>query len=114
MTNLINYLNLAVSNAMDLTKRVAYRNKKILAAAKDERCCICGENDGTTVFCHFDELWAGKAMSQKADDCAGFFGCYECHRQYSGLDNAAPPSYSEVLRAYYRTIRRLLDLGVLK
>ena len=98
---------------MDITKRVAYRNKKILDAANGESCCICGENDGTTVFCHLDELWAGKGMRQKSDDCAGFFGCYECHASYSGL-RSTEPCYMEVLRAYYRTIRRLIDIGVLK
>lgn len=95
---------------MDLTKRVAYRNKKILAAANAEPCTICGVEDGTTVLCHLDEQWAGKGMSQKADDCAGFFGCYECHRIYG----AGTMEVIFVLRAYYRTIRRLIDIGVLK
>jgi Protein of unknown function (DUF1364) len=98
---------------MTLQKRKPFRSKAITQAANDEACTICGRNDGTTVFCHLNESWAGKGMGQKADDCAGFFGCRTCHAIYDGaeIDTTGDP---DVLRAYYRTIRRLLDLGILR
>lgn len=98
----------------DLTKRIPYRNKAILKAAKEEKCTICDMNDGTTVFCHLNTGWAGKGLQQKADDCAGFFGCSFCHDVYDGRRYrlSGPITNMEVLRAYYRTIRRLIDKGV--
>ena len=96
-------------------KRQPYRNKKIRQAAKDEECLAnfpgCQGGTETTVFCHLNEQWAGKGMGQKADDCAGFFGCANCHREY---DSNMFQNNDMLLRAYYRTIRRLIDKGVLK
>lgn len=88
-------------------KRQPYRNKKILEAARGEDCTICGINDGTTVFAHFDKGYAGKGIAQKADDCAGVFACAACH---SALQIA---TCDAVLRGYYRTMRKLIDKGVL-
>ena len=94
-----------------LQKRKAIRSKAIRKAAEGEPCTLCGKNDGTTVFCHLNESWAGKSLSKKADDIAGFFGCNECHKQYDsvsmGLDRW------EVMRAMYRTWRRLYELGII-
>jgi hypothetical protein len=98
---------------MTLQKRKPFRSKAITQAAKDEACTLCGRNDGTTVFSHLNESWAGKGMGQKADDCAGFFSCFACHFLYeSGMGDQE--SENEILRAYYRTIRRLLDRVILK
>ena len=88
-------------------KRTPYRNKKITQAAKGEDCTICGRNDETTVFSHFDNGYAGKGIGQKADDVAGLFLCATCHASLQKIE------CKEVLRAYYRTIRRLIDKGVL-
>ena len=111
-------------------KRTPYRNKKILQAAKGEECLAqfpgCQGGTETTVFCHLNESWAGKGMGQKADDCAGFFGCQHCHdiydkrktyNEYSDNFNALDwyrTKDAYILLAYYRTIRRLLDKGILK
>jgi len=70
----------------------------------------CNGNPETTVFCHLNEQFAGKGMSQKADDCAGFYGCSSCHQLY---DTGHVEGWM-VLRAYYRTIRRMLETGVLR
>lgn len=99
---------------MNLTKRKPYRNKAITKAANGEPCTLCSTNDGTTVFCHINESWAGKGIGQKADDCAGFFGCYMCHAVYDGRVNGSWFSAEDILEAYYKTIRRLIDKGVLK
>lgn len=101
----------------DLTKRVAIRSKAIRDAANGESCTVCGRNDGTTVFCHLNESWAGKGTGQKADDI-GFFGCSFCHdvydgriKQTAGYHPAQEPKV--IMRAMYRTIRRLWELKVI-
>ena len=96
--------------ALMLTKRSPFRSKAITQAAKDEACTVCDRNDGTTVFCHLNESWAGKGMGQKADDFAGFFGCQKCHKDY---DEIGMIEDWLIMRAMYRTWRRLLDRGIL-
>jgi hypothetical protein len=99
---------------MTLQKRKPFRSKAITQAANGEACTICGRNDGTTVFCHLNESWAGKGMGHKADDCAGFFGCHICHNHYDKTGSGKSFSPETILWAYYLTIRRLLDRGILK
>ncbi|KKK97619.1 hypothetical protein LCGC14_2650980, partial [marine sediment metagenome] len=69
-----------------LEKRIPYRNKKILQAAKGEACTMnapgCNCDSDTVVFCHINQSYAGKGTGQKADDYAGFFGCSACHYLY--------------------------------
>lgn len=99
----------------DLTKRVAIRSKAIRDAANGESCAVCGRNDGTTVFCHLNESWAGKGMGQKADDLGGgFFGCYICHVRYDNPQAGVQFSYETLMRAVYRTTRRLFEKGVIE
>jgi hypothetical protein len=100
---------------MTLQKRKPIRSKRITQAAKGESCTICGANDRTTVFCHLNDSWAGKGMGQKADDIAGFFGCHRCHSEY---DNPFTSLANEcermrIMRAMYRTWRRLWELGII-
>ena len=101
----------------DLTKRRAIRSDAIRKAANGEDCTVCGRNDGTTVFCHLNEGWAGKGMGQKADDIAGFFGCHSCHVRYDGgnpYGGEFTDAYMmEIMRAIYRTWRRLIELKVI-
>ena len=98
-----------------LTKRIPYKNKKITKSANGEDCTLnsefCNYDNETTVFCHLNEEFAGKGTSQKADDCAGFYGCGSCHYAF---DNNLIKDWWMVLRAYYRTIRVLIDKGILK
>lgn len=98
-----------------LEKHVRYDNPNIRLAAHGETCTLCGIANGTTVFAHFNYSWAGKGMGLKADDCAGMFLCFKCHYSYDhqGERHVEKIEDWEVLRAYYRTIRRLLDRGVL-
>ena len=88
------------------------RCKAIRDAANGEDCTICGINDASTVFAHLDELWAGKGIGIKADDLGGgFFACYKCHQSYDGKLGSIPDWM--VMRAVYRTIRRLYELGII-
>ena len=89
------------------------RSNAITQSAKDEDCTLCGKNDGTTVFCHLDELWAGKGKGIKADDIAGFFGCATCHSNYGrGWEGGILDQ--QIMRAMYRTWKRLIEKGVIK
>lgn len=98
---------------MSLEKRKPIRSKAITQAANGESCTICGRKDGTTVFCHLNEGWAGKGMGQKADDIAGFFGCSKCHADYDLEWPSHSRDYELVMRAMYRTWRRLWELGII-
>jgi hypothetical protein len=98
---------------MNLQKRTPIRSKAIRNAAKDEACTVCGRNDGTTVFCHLNEAWAGKGMGQKADDIAGFFGCAKCHSAYDGRSRRNFVSTEQAMMAMYLTWVRLIDKGII-
>lgn len=103
----------------NLTKRKPIRSDAIRKAANGEPCTVCGRNDGTTVFCHLNESWAGKGGNLKADDIAGFFGCQKCHDMYDGrnIPNNARLAIGiedwAIMRAMYRTWRRLWELGII-
>lgn len=94
-----------------LLNRKPIRSRRITQSARGEDCTICGTNDGTTVFCHLNEMWAGKGMGQKADDIAGFFGCGKCHAKYD--TNIGDLDDNQIMRAMYRTLRRLWEMGVI-
>jgi hypothetical protein len=103
---------------MNLQKVPMIRSKAIREAANGEPCTVCDRNDGTTVFCHLNESWAGKGMGQKASDIAGFFGCTFCHDCYdrritinSGYAMAHSDAY--IMRAMYRTWVRLVEIGII-
>lgn len=103
-----------------MIKRKPYRNKKILKAANGEPCLmrspVCNGDSSTTVFCHLNEGEFGKGMGQKADDCAGFFGCSSCHDWYDGRMNTGHEKGwrdEMALRAAVHTFRRLIDKGVI-
>lgn len=102
-----------------LNKRQPYRNKKILNFAKGQDCTMnlpgfCNYNSETSVFAHLNESFAGKGTAQKADDCAGFIGCSGCHTAYDTGKIEEEDKYFYLLRACYRTTRKLIDAGILK
>ena len=105
-----------------LIKRIPYRNKKILNAAKGEECTLnspwCNHNPETTVFCHSNEFYAGKGRGQKADDFFGFFGCSGCHDVVDRRLNVPQEWKQEqawrITREIYRTQRRLFALDIIK
>lgn len=114
-----------------IEKRQQYRNKKILDAAKGQECTInspvCNYDSSTVVFAHFNDGWAGKGAGQKADDFAGAFACSDCHKWLDGEIWKTDTNQNKILeqqllvdyefywrRGMYWTIRRLLDLGILK
>ncbi len=101
-------------NQYGVPKRAAIRSQKLKAAANGEACTVCGVNDGTTVLAHLNEPWAGKGMGLKADDIAGIMMCVKCHDRYDGRNNSQTLSDYEILRALYRTMRRWIEMGLIK
>ena len=90
------------------------RSKAIRNAANGEACTICQKQDGTVVFCHLNESFAGKGMRLKAEDIAGFFGCAGCHKQYDTPGSPIAEDHWVIMRSMYRTWRRLFEKGVIK
>ena len=98
---------------MSLKKRKSIRSEAIRQAANGEACTICLAQDGTVVFCHLNESFAGKGLGLKADDIAGFFGCHGCHKQYDTQGSPIAEDHWTIMRAMYRTWVRLIEKGVI-
>lgn len=98
-----------------------YRSKKITRSAEGEDCTMntpwCNYDASTTVFAHFNEQFAGKGLGIKAHDYAGIYMCANCHdiydRRMQPSDDYRPDEYFYLLRAYVKTIGRLIENGVL-
>ena len=60
-----------------------YRNPKLLAAAKDRPCTLCG-SVGTTVAAHSNALEHGHGMGIKAPDFMVAYLCQKCHDLVDG------------------------------
>jgi len=106
-------------------KQTRYRNPKILKACHhpDNVCLVQlpGCQGSPTVPAHSNASDDGKGGSQKADDCFVAIACQHCHdildgrKHYGGkteLDVLAKLWYHD--RAIKRSIRRLIDLEVIK
>lgn len=99
---------------MSLQKVPMIRSSAIRKAAEGEACTICNRNDGTTVFCHLNESWAGKGLSMKASDLAGMFLCHVHHEIYDGRAISVPLVEDWIYwRAMYRTWARLVEKGII-
>ena len=63
---------------------MTYRNRKLLALAKDSPKCFCCnvDNDGTVVAAHGNLQALGKGLGHKASDWAIAFMCSGCHSSY--------------------------------
>lgn len=62
---------------------MSYRNKKLLRAAKDQACVLCGAV-GTTVACHVRSVALGSGTGIKAPDCLSAWMCRSCHDLQDG------------------------------
>jgi hypothetical protein len=93
------------------------RSKAIRQAARGQRCTlnlpgICNYDPETVVLAHIHDDEFGKA--RKADDTSSMFACFACHTAYdthrTGLSEL--DLVTLVLRAHFRTLRRLVLLEV--
>ena len=58
-----------------------YRNAKILRAAKDSPCQLCGADDGTIVAAHSNQQKDGRGAFYKSHDYRVAYLCYKCHHE---------------------------------
>ena len=96
------------------------RSDKMRKAAKGEQCTfnivgVCSYDPATTTLCHLPDESHG--MARKSDDLSSAFGCAECH---AVIDGRAPHYFEPgekdwyMRRAQTRTIRRCVEIGVIK
>ena len=103
-----------------MLKRKPYRNKKITESARGQSCTLnfegCKNDRETVVFCHSPFEEDGKGAGQKADDIFGCYGCVHCHDILDGrvlVGLMAVDKRDIFHRAMKRTIRKLLEAGVI-
>jgi hypothetical protein len=90
-----------------------YRNKKLLTAARDQACVLCG-SVGTTVACHANSVELGKGMGIKAPDYYTAWLCQRCHNQLDGRSGRLMQCDMKEMwtRAYLRTVAQWFEQGI--
>jgi len=82
------------------------------------RTLWCNNNTETTVWCHLNDLFAGRGSFHKGHDILGFFGCSSCHDVYDGRAKVKNLSGDERRRigyeAHARTQAFLIENGHLE
>jgi hypothetical protein len=58
-----------------------YRNQKLLEIVRKSPCQHCGNQDGTVVAAHSNQLRDGKGRGIKAHDFRIAALCYQCHME---------------------------------
>ena len=99
-------------------RREPIRSAKLREAARGEECTLqifgcCVGGTETTVLAHLHDESFGRG--QKADDTSAVFACFGCHDEIDGRTRktgGADLTWYK-LRALQRTIRRLVERGVL-
>ena len=99
-------------------RREPLRSTKLRNAAKGEECTlqifgVCIGGTETTVLAHLHDETFGRG--QKADDTSAVFACFGCHDEIDGRTRktAGEDLTWYKLRALQRTIRRLVEKGVI-
>ena len=89
-----------------------YRNKRVLAHARDQQCQGCGSLDGTVVAAHSNSQRHGKGMGIKAHDIPAYL-CSWCHefvdRSRTASNEERQAYWMEAARKSYRLFSHLLD-----
>ncbi len=102
-----------------MLKATRIESKHIRNAAQGEQCTlgiigVCNGNPETTVLAHLPDESHG--MSRKSDDISAVFACHACHDCIDGRTKwphgDAGPREWYMRRAQTRTLRRLIELGV--
>jgi len=61
--------------------QIIYRNKHLLELVRKCPCQTCGNEDGTVVAAHSNQLRDGKGRGLKAHDYRIAALCYRCHME---------------------------------
>ncbi|RUR26823.1 DUF1364 domain-containing protein [Vreelandella andesensis] len=104
-----------------MLKATRIESKHVRQAAKGEHCTLqivgaCSGGTETTVLAHLPDESHG--MSRKADDLSAAFCCSACHdvldgrRRWPESEDRADVKQFYMRRAQTRTLRRLVELGV--
>lgn len=104
-----------------MLKATRIESKHIRNAANGEYCTLqivgaCQGGTETTVLAHLPDESHG--ISRKADDTSACFACASCHdvidgrRRWPESEDRADVRQFYMRRAQTRTIRRLVELGV--
>ena len=94
---------------------MTYRNKKLLELVRQSPCQTCGNQDGTVVAAHSNQLRDGKGRGIKAHDYRIAALCYSCHMeidQGKSLDKAERVEIWE--QAHRKTIAWLFENNYLE
>jgi hypothetical protein len=93
---------------------MSYRNKKLLRAAKDQPCVLCG-SVGTTIAAHANSVALGKGTGIKAPDYYTAWLCQYHHDMADGrirLDSHWAGRREMWDWAYLKTVARWFELGI--
>ncbi len=89
-----------------------YRNRKLLDLADGAPCMNCGNQDGTVVAAHSNQLRDGHGKGIKAPDHKICFLCYRCHSELDQGRSMTREQKVELWEAAYRkTIGWLFESG---
>lgn len=93
---------------------MSYRDRRLLRAAQDRPCVLCGAR-GSTVACHANWQEFGKGIGCKAHDWAVAFLCQTCHAQVDGrFGRLCKEDQRELwIQGWIRTLTLLFDEGIL-
>lgn len=96
------------------SKRIV--NRKILDAARGERCTleipgVCNGNPETTIAAHAQ--FEGGITGGKTDDVSVCFACSSCHEFVDGYRIEPEHRWYHLGRGVVRTLKRLVELGLI-
>lgn len=100
---------------------LTHRSQKLRDVAQDKPCMArtrwCNGNPNTSVWCHLDDLFAGRGKDHKGHDLLGFIGCSNCHDVIDGRAHILETTREERrgwgYEAHCRTEAYLLDNDLL-
>jgi hypothetical protein len=94
---------------------MTYRLPKLLKAAQDRPCVLCGSH-GTTVAAHSNSLEHGRGMGHKSPDYYVAYLCHECHDLVDGRKGGLTKEEKREkwLSAFVRTVAIWFEEGVVK
>ena len=94
---------------------MSFRSPKLLAAARDQPCVICG-NTGTTVAAHANSVAMGKGTGIKAPDHRIAFLCALYHALVDGrIGRLTKEEKRELwMQGYLKTMAVVFETGIVR
>lgn len=95
---------------------MSFRSPKLLQAARDQPCVLCG-SVGTTIAAHANSVALGKGIGCKAPDYYTSWVCMNCHDEIDGR-RPLRPGYRDRQElwtgAYLKTVALWFTLGIVR